>query len=145
MNRVPHLIDPLSTAPKSPFLAGVLAALAKRRRAIRHKVRKIAVDKLRERISADEHEKLEISSVVGTAQLRLFVWDDRWVFVDARIPTKSDGWSWEFSYEGRLVGDEARALIEAFEDSIEAAAMQSGERLELVWKPLLAGGPHLTP
>ena len=137
-----RLTDPLSSAPKTPFLAGVLAALAKRRKAIRHKVRSISVEKVLERTSADEREKLEISSSVGAARLRLFVWEDRWVFIDARTPTKASGWAWEFNYQGRLLGDEAHALIHAFEQSIDAATIQSGEALGGVWKPLLATGPR---
>lgn len=144
MNHVHLVTDPLSAAFDSPFLVGVLAAVAKRRKAIRHKVRSIAVERVLERTHAQEHEKLEIVSEVGRARLRLFVWDDRWVFVDARAPTKRDGWAWEFSYEGRLVGDDARALICAFEESIDAAHTQSGEAMERVWKPLLAAGPRLS-
>jgi hypothetical protein len=144
MNRVSHPTDPLSTAPNSPFLAEVLASLAKRRKAIRHKARSITVEKVRERANAEEREKLEISAEVGAARLRLFVWDDRWVFIDARAPTKRSGWAWEFSYEGRMVGDEARALIGAFEQSIEATTTQPAETLAGVWKPLLASGPRLS-
>jgi hypothetical protein len=139
-----HLTHPLSSAPKSLFLSDTLAALAKRRRAIRHKTRGLAVDKVLERTGAEEQEKLEISAEVGAARLRLFVWDDRWVFIDARIPTKTSGWEWEFSYQGRLVGDDTRALFGGFEQSIDAVAAQSDEALDNVWRPLLAAGPRQT-
>jgi len=65
---VPRISDPLSPAIRSAFLADTPAALAKRRRAIRHKVRSIKVKKILERTSADEHEKLEISVEVGVAR-----------------------------------------------------------------------------
>jgi len=142
MKGVPLLTDPLSSAPKSAFLAGTLAALGKRRRAIRHKVSSIAVEKVLERTSTDEHDKLEIFATVGAARLRLFVWDDRRVFIDARTPTKTSGWAWEFSYQGRMAVSEPRFLIEAFEQSIDAVAAQSGDALDGVWKPLLATGPR---
>ena len=141
---MPLSSDPLSSAPKSQFLAAVLATLAKRRKAIRHKTRHIAADRVLERMSAEEHEKLEVTSDVGMARLRLFVWDDRWVFIDARTPTKNSGWEWEFTCQGRLIGEEAAALIRAFEASVDAAASQSSEALQRVWKPLLASGPRLS-
>lgn len=97
-----------------------------------------------ERTSGDEHEKVEIACDVAMARkLRLFIWNDLWVFIDARTPTKSSGWAWEFTHEGRFAAGEARALVEALEDSIDAAAAQSSEDLERVWKPLLASGPRL--
>lgn len=145
MNRVANVADPFSTPPRSQFLAAVLAGLGKRRKAIRHKCHSIAVEKVLERTSTNEHEKLEISSEVGGARLRLFVWDDRWVFVDARAPTQNGGWAWEFTQQGRLIGDEGRALVQALEASIDAAATECREAMERVWKPLLATGPRLSP
>jgi hypothetical protein len=144
MNSVPRLADPLSTPPKSPFLANALAGLAKRRRAIRHKVRSIAVEKVLERTSDEEFEKLEIVTDVGAVRLRLFIWDDRWVVVDARVATKSSGWAWEFTAQGRLVGNEARTLVGALEASVDAAAAHSSDDMERVWKSLLATGPRLS-
>ena len=118
------------------FLADFLEGLGKRREAIRHKVRSLAI----EQVTDDEQEKLEISSRTGPAALRLFLWDDRWVFFDARTRTKDKGWAWEFTHEGRLVGSDTQGLVEALEASIDAAYEQSSEGLERVWKPLLATG-----
>lgn len=137
--------DPLSKPPKSAFLSDVLLALEKRRKAIRHKVRQLAVEKVLERADGDQQEKLEICCDVGVREkVRLFLWDDRWVFVDARAPTKDSGWAWEFTNQGRLGGgSDARALVQAFEQSIDAAADQSADGLARVWTPLLASGPRL--
>lgn len=135
--------DPFSPPTENQFLVALLAGLRKRRKPIRHKVRSIVVEKLLERTSADEHEKLEISAEVGAARLRLFVCDDRWVFVDARRPTKNSGWAWEFTRQGRLVAGEVGPLIQALEASIEATASESREAMERVWKSLLATGPRL--
>jgi hypothetical protein len=133
--------DPLSAPPKSAFLADTLRCLAKRRKAIRRKVRDIALEKVLERTDGQEREKVEITCTGPT--FRLFVWDDRWVFVDARALAKGQGWTWEFTYQGRLMGGvEAPGLVKAFEDSIEAAGVQSSATLERVWKPLLASGPR---
>lgn len=142
MDGVSHITDPLAPRTKSVFLADVIIALSKRRKAIRHKTRNLAVARVLERTSAAEHEKLEVSADVNAARLRLFVWDDRWVFVDARVPTKGSGWAWEFTYQGRLAGPAARTLIAAFERTIDATASQDAEELECAWKPLLATGPR---
>ena len=137
------LIDPLSAPPKSAFLAEVVSALAKRRKAIRHKVRNIAVEKLVERSNGYEGEKIEVELSVAGQTFRLQIWEDRWAFVDARRPDKRAGWAWEFTRQGRLVGAvDARAVVELLERSIEAATLQSSAALESVWTPLLATGPR---
>ena len=142
MRGVTDLIDPLSKQPKSEFLADTLRCLAKRRKAIRHKVRDIAVEKVLERTGRGEREKLEIACT-GPA-LRLFVWDDRWVFIDARTLVKDKGWTWEFTDQGRLVGGaDGRGLVAALEETIEAVSSQSSAALKQIWKPLLASGPRL--
>lgn len=145
MDGVQRFTDPLSKPFKSAFLTDVLLALAKTRKAIRHKVRQLAVEKVLEHTDGDHHEKLEICCEVGAREkIRLFLWDDRWVFVDARTPTKDSGWKWEFTHQGRLGGGSVgRALVQAFEQSIEAAADQSADGLGRVWMPLLASGPRL--
>lgn len=141
MNHMADVTDALNPRPKSPFLADALRCLAKRRKAIRHKVRDIAVEKVLERTGSEEREKLEIACT-GPA-LRLFLWDDRWVFVDARTLAKHQGWTWEFTYQGRLAGGvDARRLVAALEETIEAVTFQSTARLEQLWKPLLASGPR---
>jgi hypothetical protein len=140
---VSRLVDPLSQPPKSGFLADIHFSLAKRRKAIRHKVRDIAAEKVKERSEGVEREKLEITREIdgrGTS-LRLFLWEDRWTFVDARRPTKREGWAWVFTSEGRAVVD-ARTIIEGLEASIDAAALQSVEAFERIWRPMLATGPR---
>jgi hypothetical protein len=139
---VPPLTGPSSASPKSAFLTDTLAALSKRRKALRHKLRHISVERVLERTEGNEWEKLEVSCEALGPRLRLFVWQDRWVFVDARTPTK-EGWAWEFTTQGRLVGGvEARALVAALEATIEASFLESSAALERVWTPLLATGPR---
>lgn len=145
MTRMAGLRDPFSMPPANQFLAGIVAGLAKRRRALRTKTRSLAVEQTLEGAGAEEQEKLEVSIRTGTTALRFFVWDDRWVFVDARTPTTSKGWAWEFTHEGRFIGSDLQGLVEALEASIDHASEQSGEELYLVWKPLLAAGPRPVP
>ena len=143
MQDMPPLIDPLAVPLKNIFLADVGSALAKRRKAIRHKVRNIAVEKLVERSDGYEGEKIEVELTVAGQSFRLHIWEDRWTFIDARRPEKGTGWAWEFTRQGRLVGGvDARALVELLEQSIEAATLQSSAALEGLWAPLLATGPR---
>lgn len=141
---MPPLTDPLSSPPKSQFLADALAALSKRRKAIRNKVRKLSVEKVLERTDGDEWEKLEVTCDDGLGQrLRLFLWEDRWIFIDARASAKK-GWAWEFTEQGRLVGGlDARALVEALEASLEASFQRSSASMKQIWTPLLTTGPRL--
>lgn len=130
-------------SPASNFLAGVAIALDKRRKAIRYSLRNLKVESCEERLSDEEPDKLEITGKLGRTNLRLFVWEDRWVFVDARTPMKGDGWAWESTHEGRLTAGDAQVLVNALEASIAAASGQSSDEFERVWKPLLATGPRL--
>lgn len=132
----------ISSTTLSPFLTDLAVALDKRRRAIRYKVRDLRIEKGNDRLSADEPDKLEVTGKVGPAKLRVFVWEDRWVFVDARTPTKREGWSWESTHEGRLIGGDAEVLVSALEASIDAARSQSSDDLSRLWKSLLASGPR---
>lgn len=138
-----RLVDPLSQPPTSGFLADILLSLAKRRKAIRHQVRNIAAEKVKERAEGVEREKLEITCEIdgrGTS-LRMFVWEDRWILVDARRPIKKEGWAWVYTSEGRTTVD-GRTIVEGLEASIEAASLQSVETFERVWQPMIATGPR---
>lgn len=141
--------DLLAMAPRSRFLAEVLAALKKRRRAIKYTLRKFTAEKLVERGEGQDREKLEIGCEFHSSQhtaLRLFLWGDRWIWVDARSLKKGDGWTWHFTHEGRAVGGlTGRQIVEALEASISASSPAHGnhaELLEQVWHPILALGPR---
>lgn len=139
---MPSLIDPLSLPTESPFLKNILGGLSKRRKAIRYKVRQISIEKVRERTDSEEREKLEITCEWNAKKLRLFLWDDRWVFIDARMSSKQ-GWAWEFTHQGRLMGiADARVLVAALEQSIEASSLGDSATLEGLWSRLLAQGPR---
>ena len=56
----------------------------------------------------------------ASVSLRLAVWDDRWVWVDARRSSKS-GWVWESTTEGRFVSaGGARDLVAHAEETLSA-------------------------
>lgn len=133
-------------AADTGFLEDLLASLRKRRKALRHQVRDLSIERIVERSEGGDRGKLEIACVAsGRARLRLFAWEDRWVWFDARCGSK-DGWVWQFTRDGRLLAAEpGRGLVEAMERSIAAAFELTPEglsRLEDIWTPLLARGPR---
>lgn len=133
----------------SAFLADVVTSLRRRRKALRHEIRELRIERIIERGDDGAREKLEIHC--GDARrlgMRLFVWDDRWLWFDAREGSKADGWLWEYTRDGRLFGDDpGRRLVKALEDSIAATFELSRNdlaRLARIWTPLLARGPRET-
>jgi hypothetical protein len=129
------------------FLDDVQLAIASRRKPLRYKVRGLEVQR-----SADgESEKLAIECMLQGIQrtvVRLLVWPDRWIWIDARQSSKA-GWIWQFTTEGRLRGGlPAATLSQALEDSLAAAhagSQASSEELRKLWEPLLARGPQAMP
>lgn len=143
--------DPLTKPPCSEFLADFHLSLRKRKRAICYRVRSIELEKILEHANGKELERLELECTLShrhRTKVRVFVWQDRWVWVDARsMVGSSKGWSWEFTTEGRAIGGvDGHRLVQAVEASISAGSQVvqgNGLALAAVWKPLLAAGPRL--
>lgn len=130
---------------QTTFIAEVREALRKRGKAIKHRNPKVMIERVIERIDEGDREVLEIECPYHgtTTRLRLHIREDRWVRIDARRSSKA-GWVWEFSDEGRLLGDHsARDLVALFEDSLPAGNWDERAPAELgkIWKPVLATGP----
>ena len=141
--------DPLTAPSRNAFLNEVLASLGRRRKAIRHKAR-FTVEKVVERTDGDEREKLEITCALYFARdtsVRLFAWQDRWLWVDARSFQKSEGWIWQFTARGRAIGGlDGRSLVAALEASIAASSQVNEENaalLQSIWQRVLAVGPSV--
>ena len=141
-----------SVLPSSdkPFLHSVLASLKKRSKAIKHSVKSLRCERVIEKDGSSIIEKLEIDVLKYCAlprnlSLRAFVWEDRWIWLDYRVPSKT-GWVWEWTYDGKFLGHDGRRFVEAFEASFHASrgcdADATAGRSKL-WKPLLARGPRL--
>jgi hypothetical protein len=130
------------------FLSSLIESLRKRHKALKHKTRKIACDKVIEEHDGERIEKLEFAFRSGThdrdLRLRAFVWEDRWVWIDCRVPGKM-GLQLEWSYDGRLLpSHDGRAFITALEATMSHAYSVdavSTSGLDLIWSPLLARGP----
>ena len=134
---------------QAAFIVEVEEWLRKRGKPIRHRKSDISVERVLERTDGVEWEKLEIECPFygKTTRLRLHIWNDRWIWIDARRSSKA-GWSWEFTAEGRLSGNHsARDLVALFEASLSAGHWDERAPAELgkLWTPVLATGPKALP
>lgn len=127
------------------LIASVIVSLKKRHKALKHKVKAVACDKVHEVREGGRQEKLEISLQDYSALLRAFIWEDRWVWIDFREPGlgRAGGWRREWTFDGRLLPvHDGRALVEALEQTLAAASMKEGvSALSDIWKSLVAQGP----
>lgn len=132
----------------SEFLEDIAEAFRKRRKSLSHRVSRAECHKVYELVDGKKTERLEVYLQDGTrprgALLRMHVWPDRLVWLDARIATKA-GWAWAWTYEGRLLGNHTgRDVIIALEECIDLLPRMEGSRigeLDGPWKHLVAKGP----
>jgi len=129
---------------ENEFLASVLASMKKRQKAIKYKTTAMTCDKVIETHDSVRKEKLETSFRWMKRDLRAFVWEDRWVWVDFRSASKR-GWLWEWTFEGRLLPrHDGRVLVDALEKTLDAAPSDDAGDVSVfgaIWRTLLAQGP----
>lgn len=136
---------------ENEFLEEVAESLRKRRKAISHQASRIDGQKAYETVGSAKEEKFEIyldktSSRKGP-RLKVSVWADRWILVDAREPSGKGvkGWLWEWTADGRLIGGlSGKEIVRALEESISALyAMDKGrvQKFDEIWRHILTRGP----
>lgn len=138
----------LNVYPSSEHLAELAEGLRRRSRALKHSGGELRCERTIERFEDRDREKLEVTfrrrPNTKSVTVRLFAWSDRWVWIDAREPTKQ-GWKWEWTAEGRVSGAGlGKKIVDALERTIAASGEASEtiqDDLQLLWKPLLATGP----
>lgn len=134
------------TADGGPFLEELRLSLRKRQKAIKHRVRSLEMERLSDRSEEGDFSGVgvECDLWIPRTTIRLCVWENRWVWCDARQGSKQ-GWRWFYTHEGRIFGDETgRRLVAALEASFSAAhdATHGGKlTFAAIWEPLLAAGP----
>ena len=134
--------------PESECLIEIAESFRKRSRALKHHGGETLFERTMERFERGNREKLEITyrrrPTARSVTVRLFVWSDRWAWIDAREPAKH-GWKWEWTAQGRVSGPEfGRKIVAAFEATIGVSGQASvsvGDQLDRLWKPILATGP----
>ena len=135
------------------FLADIAFSYKKRRKSLKHRTSKMSCVKSYNNTSENRNECEEIFELTvetpgasKRAVFQLHAWEDRWVWVDGRQSISKQGWLWEWTHEGRFIGDGGgRQLIEALEKSISLSPSFSDHPYQAqitgVWKPILASGP----
>jgi hypothetical protein len=140
----------LNLNPQSPYLRDIAEAFRRRHRAISSKSIELLGERLFENHQGTQLEKIEFTfrrRRMGKAPVvRLFIWSDRWVWIDAREASKL-GWRWQWTDEGRtLTATVGQTMVQAFEESLAAIwgePRDIEQRLHAIWKPLLATGPQV--
>ena len=133
--------------PLDDFIEDLLAALARRRKAIKYQLRELSIERVVERGLDGETRKLEIVLTPFTPRtlIEVFAWEDRWISVSASRSSK-EGWRWTYTHHGRLLGGlGGRGLVGAIEESISAAHSAndgSTDHFKRLWTPILAVGPR---
>jgi hypothetical protein len=129
------------------FIEEVIHALKKRSKSIKHSGGVLQIEKVKEIENGVESSvgRMDITIQLRKAQMRLIVWGDRWVWLDARQKSKS-GWVWEATSQGRLLGEHpAKLLVTKIQETISAAqSFNPGvpSQIEQIWKVHLAVGPR---
>jgi hypothetical protein len=133
---------------RDEFLELMAVSFRKRSKAISHMTAAtVEVDKVYREVESHQHETLEFNlwNRTGDPTLKIIVWHDRWVWLDARAGSKRDGWLWEWNFNGRLLGDKSgKDFVEAAEKTIwglHSAKKGLTDHLNTAWSPLLARGP----
>lgn len=129
------------------FLAELLDCIRRRRKSLKHQTRSFTVERLVEMGSGDPVERIEIEARLGAKTVvRLFAWQSRQIWIDARQPGAGGGWAWAFTDEGRLTGEnDARSLLAAFEATLAMSfgmTAASADGFSSIWAALLAKGPR---
>lgn len=133
--------------PSDETLKEVYESVRRRSKAIRHRGGTLTYARVIERENECETEKLEFSYRSNRAKtspvIRMYVWSDRWVWIDARKSAKR-GWEWEWTGEGRVFGPSiGQFLTKAFENSISEMTRNNentASNIEVIWNSLLSDG-----
>ena len=133
------------------FADAVLQAFRKRSRSIGRRGASLECTPVKEVVNGHESDigrtDVRIAHRVAGArvELRLNVWGNRRVWVDARRSSKS-GWVWEYTAEGRLVPScDERDLVTRTEQTLDAAYLTDSEvsrAMDAIWSACLASGPR---
>jgi hypothetical protein len=138
-----------AAVPPADFIDDLLLSLARRHKALKHKLRAISVERVADRVEDVERRKLEIIFTnwgSPSAVIEIFAWDDRWISLEVSQSSKSAELCWTYASRGRLIGGlGGRRLVEAAEATIAACYEMTRARLGRfndIWKPILAAGPQ---
>lgn len=76
---------PRAALPPADFIEDLLQSIARRHKALKHKLRAISVERVADRVEDVERRKLEIIFTKWGSPspvIEIFAWDDRWISLD---------------------------------------------------------------
>lgn len=131
-----------------PFLLDVLDSLKRRGKALKHRNATPIIECVIELRDGKTEERVEVTFKVRKRQIvALTVWGDRWISIRAAESIPQAGWKFQYTHSGRFLGTEGgRDLVKATEASLSEMYELTDttvERLDLIWRPLLANGPQV--
>ena len=133
----------------SQFLNECVKSFSKVRKSLKHSSQELKINKIIEVREVDEFEKIELviraSLSRNGIRVRLHVWDDRWIWIDARKSVKN-GWEWEHNIEGRLSGhvterDLMKTLKTFYKETFLYVSETAQAMFDNHWKAIVAQGP----
>ena len=134
---------------ESPFLSDIAKSFSKIRKGLNYDSHELKFNKVMDLVGDRKSEKVEISihssASRNSIRTRLYIWDDRWLWLDAR-KSEQKGWAWEYSVEGRLSGSATeKELMEAlksfYKNSLSYNEENIGSQANAFWNELIAMGP----
>lgn len=133
--------------PDCPFILDVLDSLKRRGKALKHRNATPTIERFIEHRDGETEERVEVTFKARKRQiLALTVWGDRWVSIRASESIPQAGWKFQYTHSGRFLGTEGgRDLVKATEASLSEMYElidSTVERLDVIWRPLLANGPQ---
>lgn len=136
---------------ESSFLQDITESFSRVRKSIKYDADDLKFTKVLDKVSNASSEKIEIticsSKSRNSIRIRMYVWDDRWLWIDARRSTNiNDGWEWEYTIEGKMSGSSTeRELFDTLKSFYKESQMYNAENAtsnaNLCWKKLIATGP----
>lgn len=131
-----------------PFLVDVMDRLRERGNALRDQGVAPSVERVIEFCGERTVARIEILlRLGGTRMLSIHLWEDRAISLNAGESVRGGGWRFRYGSEGRFPGpNQGAELVRAAEASVQAMAEDAeadSDRLEAIWRPLIAKGPKL--
>jgi hypothetical protein len=133
------------------FTDDVVRSVKARAKSMKHRGINISIDRVKEVQDGAESDTRRLNVDIGyrvealPVQLRLAIWDDRWIWLDARRGGKA-GWTWHTTLEGRFVSREgAKGLVRQIEATVDASfELEPSRLIAKIWKAALTLGPRPT-
>jgi hypothetical protein len=133
---------------ETAYLNEVVQAFVKRSKALKRKFKDLRLERIYDEAAVPPMECLQVSFRTSFSpsgpRVKLRVWENRWVWVDARQPSKA-GWLWSSTSEGRIAGgksgtDVLRALENFYILLPNHDYMGDLDGAAQVWSDLLLSG-----